>query len=278
MVQAIADPRLKILRQSNLGQGAARNTAIVESKGAWAAFLDADDAWSPNHLAELAHLADSFPDAGLIATRSFMKDSRLDPIFGDSKGQFKRYFIDYFRAAAADISVVHTSAAAISRVAFRQVGLFGNYPAGQDLEMWARVALEYPCAISEKPTSIYFQSTGGVMDSLVKKTYMAKPCIMTLEELSPSVATLVARMGSITADRALYKSVVSYIDSRVENAMRGAFVSGDIRRVKQLRTLLQSKHWPFDRWRYFSALPSPVLGAIASVRSALKYVYTWASE
>lgn len=44
---AAAGIALKVVRQPHLGPGAARNRAIVESSGAWLAFLDADDEWLP---------------------------------------------------------------------------------------------------------------------------------------------------------------------------------------------------------------------------------------
>jgi glycosyltransferase involved in cell wall biosynthesis len=49
-------PPVRVIRQSNQGESVARNRAIGEAKGEWVAFLDADDLWLPEKLAEQAKL------------------------------------------------------------------------------------------------------------------------------------------------------------------------------------------------------------------------------
>jgi len=64
------DPRIRRLRQENKGPGAARNAAIRAARHDWFAFLDADDLWLPDHLAELDRIRRRCPDAGRPARRT----------------------------------------------------------------------------------------------------------------------------------------------------------------------------------------------------------------
>lgn len=42
--------RIRVIRQQNRGSATARNTAVSAARGAWVAFIDADDLWTPNKL------------------------------------------------------------------------------------------------------------------------------------------------------------------------------------------------------------------------------------
>jgi glycosyltransferase involved in cell wall biosynthesis len=50
VVEACRDSRVRLLRQSNAGVGAARNRGLEATTGSWVGFLDADDMWFPAKL------------------------------------------------------------------------------------------------------------------------------------------------------------------------------------------------------------------------------------
>lgn len=71
IVESFADSRLRIIKQANAGPGAARNRGLREARGELVAFLDADDEWLPEYLAESVRLLDQHPEAAAVTSGYF---------------------------------------------------------------------------------------------------------------------------------------------------------------------------------------------------------------
>ncbi|HEY4124800.1 MAG TPA: glycosyltransferase family A protein, partial [Rhizomicrobium sp.] len=70
VVQAIADSRIRFVRQENMGGGAARNTGIDLAQGRYIAFLDSDDQFLPHHLKAVKAMLDRGPGLAAYARMS----------------------------------------------------------------------------------------------------------------------------------------------------------------------------------------------------------------
>jgi glycosyltransferase involved in cell wall biosynthesis len=228
----IDDPRFRLVRQPNAGEGVARNRGVAEADGDWVAFLDADDMWLPVHLEELAAVSAKAQDAGLISTASITlaEGTELSAIPA-REPMIER--VDYFARAAREIGFLNASSTAVRKEVFECLGGFGPFKAGADLEYWARVALEYPVAVSHRITSVYFRGTGGVMEQLVKsETWSGRP-VERLGDLSPSVATLYA-LAERDPERWQEPSIRAYINSRIYSGIKGSLYREDIDRARKI--------------------------------------------
>jgi glycosyltransferase involved in cell wall biosynthesis len=84
------DHRVEYIRhETNQGVSAARNAAIETAKGEFVAFLDPDDVWSKNYLAEICgHLA-NHPQVDLVYTSKIPIDEQSQEIGGVAKPTFE---------------------------------------------------------------------------------------------------------------------------------------------------------------------------------------------
>lgn len=275
-VRDLSSSKIKLYSQSNLGVSAARNKGMQLASGQWFAFLDADDMWSQYHLAELRQLISMFPDSGIVGTSSCEVLEGGDIGFLEHlTADLRRRPINYFEEASYDIGAINTSSVAVSRMVFDELGGFKDYRYGEDLEYWARIALNYSVGKSERQTVVYYRGNGGVMESMGMTALSYVPLPNRLSDISPSVAMLAATLDDLTHKPKLHRTVVFYINSRLIQSIRGSFIRGDILRMKASRALcLRPLAGRRQRgWWLLAGLPSVVLSALSQTRAFFKRFY-----
>ncbi len=131
---------IRVLRQANQGQSAARNLAARHAQGEYLAFLDQDDLWYPRHLellvAPLAANAaagwsysdfDEMDLAGNLVTRSFLRAAGL-----------RHPKQSIFECVSSDLMIL-PSASVLRRAAFEQAGGFDESLCGyEDDDLFVR--------------------------------------------------------------------------------------------------------------------------------------------
>ena len=237
--EMISDPRLRIIRQKNLGGAGsqARNSGMVEARGDWFAFLDADDIWFPNHLTELAAIIEHAGQPALISTRpiELPAGTIASP---DLSNVSEIREVDYFREAGRQIGQNNCSSSAIHREVFGRLGGFAYHDAGEDLEYWARIALLYPFVLSSRITSIYYRGTGGVMETSATRTeHKFEQKIESLSDVSPSLAML-AKKAADRPELLTRSDIQAYINGRLYNGMLINIRQGSARKARALRKLM----------------------------------------
>jgi len=132
--------RLIYLRQDNKGPAGARNTAIMSARGEYIAFLDGDDQWLPQHLAEMVDVLKSQPSLDLICADKV--DFRYSEAGGGTYMEINPHVgtANFESLIDENCSVVLSSAVA-RRQAIIEAGLFDeNFKYGEDFDLWLRLA------------------------------------------------------------------------------------------------------------------------------------------
>jgi glycosyltransferase involved in cell wall biosynthesis len=175
-VVRLRDARLKILRRPEPGPGgyAARNMAVLRAQSDWIAFLDADDAWMPDHLATVRAAIEraAAPRLACVFTgyANVWPDGRTEPDrYTRSIGRADARVLDFPALLNVWLDLkecpIWTSAAAFRRQALIDAGLFpaGRCVRGGDKDLWLRVARSGEAVAAPGTTAIYHRDATNMV-------------------------------------------------------------------------------------------------------------------
>lgn len=159
-VTALKHPKVKLFSIKNQGVSHARNYGIDKANGELIAFLDADDTWESNHLQQLINLYQKFPECGLYACAyAGKKHGKIIPSHYKNipKEPWQGIVDDYFSSSIINC-IAWTSSVMIPRSILKKHNGFDEritMGAGEDTDLWLRIALDYPIAFNNQVTAFH---------------------------------------------------------------------------------------------------------------------------
>lgn len=156
------DSRVKVLRQLNSGEGAARNSGVEASSGTWMIFVDADDMVRRSLFSTISGMMRRSPEADLIGYRS-MGGSCNNPVWPEGDGSVRDVGI---KDAIDDVLVRYCACNfAYRRLVFKDIK-FPHNQGGADLAYAAKVfAMSKKCLVTDRREYFYRKRDGSCMHS-----------------------------------------------------------------------------------------------------------------
>ncbi len=252
VVSQISDARIHYIYQDNAGVSVARNTGIRNASGDYICFLDADDAWLPDHLEEMDYLIRTYPECAVCITgyQIRLTTGKLVPrteqllktveqeSFSSANGYALLYRYGY---------LMHTNSVCIRKDVFGKAGYFEpGVKNGEDDDLWYRLLAYYSVAVSKKMTTIYSRENCGA----TAKTNLASDWIF-LKRVDGILAS-----GEVTPERkaSLRKLMEQKKLTRIRQDILAGKKKGAVPALLKLdRTLVPAKKY----WGTWIALPVP---------------------
>lgn len=159
-IETIHDTRIRVYSIINQGVSAARNFGIANSNANFICLLDADDTWKPDHLETLKNLISEFPDCGLFTTGYEKKHATktIQSIYNNIPLKPWSGIIENYFDCSLINSIAWISTSCIPKSIFDDVGYFDTnitLGAGEDTDLWIRIALKHKVAFNNKVTGTH---------------------------------------------------------------------------------------------------------------------------
>lgn len=226
--------QVRLIRQENKGQGAARNAGIQAAKGEWIAFLDSDDLWDEKKL-EI--------QMNSILTKGYEWGHTKARIIPTSDRP--RFFGDWFRDGRSGMiarqllqtNFICTSSVVLKKDILEEVGCFSEDRELQnfeDYELWLRIAALVGIDYVDEPLTLY---TTESLDSAQQESRL-----MQIEKNERVMQHIERLPFTVYSKKSIRKRRIGYQQYQFQNAL----VKGDIEQaqviLKGLRAI-ENRKW-----------------------------------
>lgn len=144
--------KIRVVRQENSGTAAARNAGIAISKGKYLAWLDSDDAWLPQKIADQVAVAERHPEIGVVYTLCLAIDESGNPPAPSEAVLVPTEIIreDILRTLVVESDVM-TPSCLVRRDVLDQAGWYDPEFSAEDWELNLRLARKASFAYLDAP-------------------------------------------------------------------------------------------------------------------------------
>jgi len=228
---------IRYIYQENQGVVKARNKAIMNARGEFIAFLDADDKFYANRLEEEIKVIEKHPDIGLVHAddTEITESGECINIQRRNKKCLSGYIFKNLYTRKASISI---PTVLIKKECFEKVGLFDENLSKlgcEDREAWLRIAREYRIEYINKVLAYYRRNREGMSrnrENMEKARYYVVEKFFSQGYVSKSLRRIaLGRIHRESGDELLRAS--KYQESRKE----------------YLKSLV---YWPFSFWPWIN--------------------------
>lgn len=240
------DSRVRYFRSDRLGQPRAKNLGIGLSRGAFVAFLDADDAWQPTKLERQLAVFRERPDVGVVFCRRSLIDEEGKAVVRPGQARplargrvLNEMFVQNF---------VCFSSVVVRREVFAHVGGFDpQWDLAIDYDLWLRVAKHHAFDHVDEELVLYRTGHGNLSKKVSDRVATALS-IMHRAESRSGVADAVPA-GRIAEGYASTCRTIGYVVRAAEPATAATWY-------------LRALRWPHGRLASAKGLAASVLGML----------------
>lgn len=161
LVEAIPDPRVRLVRRAQNGrQAAARNSGIEVATGEWIAFLDADDIWLPRKLEiQLGRMA-AVPNCRACQAAAYLVDEDLNPLQLKHCRPVSNPMLSFLRLQNLPAAA---SSWIVKRELLDRIGMFDTeLPVHEDWDFSLRLTPHANPICIDEPLTLYRQHGGNI--------------------------------------------------------------------------------------------------------------------